>query len=121
MSQLKVLNIDTLSKQERVIVLGGVEHKVHEMSVENFLETTAALNEIEASGFSLDKQVLGTVDMIMRSVPTAPRELLVKVPMSQLQTIVAYVRGDEIVQEQQVEGDQQAPAGEKPAKKRARK
>ena len=119
MSKLKVLNVDTLIKPSRTLVLGGEEHVVNEMSVENFLETTAALDEIEQAGFSLSKQVEKTVDMILRSVPSAPRELLIKVPMTSLQDIVAFVRGDEVVPAADAPVEPAAPA--QGAKRRARK
>lgn len=123
MSQLKVLNVDALIQPVRILELGGVKHDVHQMSVENFLETSAALAELEKedSGDNA-KQVEKTIEMILRSVPTAPRELLVKVPLSSLQDIVAFVRGDEIIPVAEepapaVEGKAPGKGAKRPARK----
>ena len=115
----KLLNVDILSSEVRTLVLGGEEHDVIEMSVENFLETTKAAEVLQASDAPLSEQVEKAVELILRSVPTAPRALLLKTPLRHLQTIVAFARGDEI-QEQAIEAQAEAIAaaqGKKPAKK----
>lgn len=120
----KLLNVDILSSDERTLVLGGEEHAVIEMSVENFLETTKAAEELQDSDASLSAQVEKAVELILRSVPTAPRALLVKTPLRHLQTIVAFVRGDDIKEEavDAAAAADEAAKGKKPAPKaRARK
>lgn len=100
MSNLKVLNIDALIKPTRALEIGGQEHIIQELSVENFLETSAALKVLEAGSVGdIAAQVESTIDMILRSVPTCPRDALVKIPLGKLQDIVSFVRGDDIVPE----------------------
>lgn len=115
----KILNIDTLSSDQRTVVLGGVEHQVLEMSVENFIETTKAAELLQSTDATLTAQVESAVSLIMRSVPTVSRETLVKIPLRHLQTIVGFVRGDD-VKEEAVNPEAKAEDG-KPAKGKARK
>lgn len=111
---MKVLNLDKLdSKQVRQLVIGGKSYPVEEMTVGNFIETTRSAERVAEA--SIADQIEATVEMIQRSVPTLERSLLEKLSLEQLQTIVAFVRGDA------VEGveEEKAPAkgGVKGAKK----
>lgn len=92
----KILNIDTLTTDARTVVLGGVEHAVVEMNVDNFLATTKAAEELQNTNAPLTAQVESAVSLIMRSIPTVSRETLNKIPLRHLQTIVAFVRGDDV-------------------------
>jgi len=92
----KILNIDTLTSDQRTLVLGGVEHPVVEMNVDNFIATTKAAEELQSTNAPLTAQVESAVSLIIRSVPTVSRDTLNKVPLRHLQTIVAFVRGDEV-------------------------
>ena len=93
---MKVLNLDKVGKKEqRKLVLNGKTHDVMEMTVENFIETTRAAESIE-NETSLATQVEATVEMVLRSVPSATRADLNGMSLEDLQTIVAFVRGDEI-------------------------
>lgn len=96
MSATKLLNIDTLTGEQRTIVLGGKEYAVEEMSVDNFLETTKAAESLQDSRAGLSAQVESAIDLILRCVPGVPRDTLKKVALRNLQTIVAFVRGDEV-------------------------
>jgi len=115
----KILNIDTLVSDQRSIVLGGVDHEVLEMSVENFIATTKQATKLQNENAALTDQVESAVDLIIRSVPTAPRDLLLKTPLRHLQTIVGFVRGDD-VQEEAVKAEEPT-AGSGAKKARARK
>jgi hypothetical protein len=116
----KILNIDTLSSDQRTIVLGGVEHEVLEMSVENFIATTKQAELLQSTDAALTAQVESAIDLIQRSVPSAPRETLLKLKLRHLQTIVAFVRGDDVQEEALAQPEAQAAEG-KPAKEKARK
>jgi hypothetical protein len=107
---MKVLNLDKISAaNQRKLVLGGVELVVQEMTVANFIETTRAAESLPADA-SLATQVEATVEMVLRSVPTATREMLSSLSLEVLQTIVAFIRGDDVagVESDAVEG---TPAG----------
>lgn len=93
---MKILNIDKLAgKQSRELVIFDKKYKVESNTVGTFLENITAAEELAKSD-SLVDQVNSTIDMILRSVPTLEREVLVKLELEQLQAIVAFVRGDEV-------------------------
>lgn len=108
---MKVLNIDKLgSKEQRKLVLGGVEYIVSEMTVANFIETTKAAEKIAEEG-SLAVQIEETVEMILRSVKKLEKKTLNGLSLEQLQTIVAFVRGDEVDGVEKTEDGEGTPTG----------
>lgn len=116
----KILNVDALSKQEREIVLGGNSYPVEEMSVENFIATTRKAEELAKGEGSIADQIESAVELVHRSVPTAPLELLRRVSLTNLQTLVQFVRGDELEQVEEQEepvAEAGAPAKKRPARK----
>lgn len=123
MSATKLLNIDTLTSEKRTIVLDGKEYDVEEMSVNNFLETTKAAELLQDSRAGLSAQVESAVDLIVRSVPGVPRETLKKVALRNLQTIVAFVRGDEVeaIAEPELPSEQAGKVAPGAKKRRVRK
>jgi hypothetical protein len=107
---MKILNIDNFaSKEKRQLTIAGVSYPVEEMSVENFIQTTRAAEKLSGEE-SIATQVEATIDMICRSVPGIDNAVLTKLSLSQLQTIVTFVRGDDVdgtetTEEVQEEGD----------------
>ncbi|MFW6855389.1 hypothetical protein ACODYM_29280 [Burkholderia gladioli] len=101
----KILDLDKLVPAARFIKHNGVEHKIDEMTVDNFLETTAAAERLKGEQ-SMAVQVAATIAMIQRSVPSWPAEELRKLPLENLQKVTAFIRGDD------VEGAEAAPEGE---------
>jgi hypothetical protein len=95
---MKVLNLDMLDTgiEKRNLRLNGNDYAVEEMTVANFIETTRVAEKI-ADEPSLVLQIEATVEMILRSVPTLTKEALIGLSLVQLQTIVAFIRGDEDV------------------------
>ena len=105
---MKVLNLDKFaSSEKRQLVIAGTSYPVEEMTVENFIETTRAAEAL-AGETSIAKQIEATCDMIFRSVPTIDKTVLGKLSLEQLQTIVSFVRGDDIegVESSVQEGDE---------------
>lgn len=93
---MKVLNLDKLVPNEgRELVIAGVSYPVIGMTVANFIETTRVAEKMTAET-SIADQIEATVEMILRSVPSIPREVLAQLSLEQLQTIVAFVRGDAV-------------------------
>lgn len=90
---MKTLNLDALAKSNRTLTLNGKTHDVLEMTVENFIETTKAADELGEDA-SISVQMEATIKMISRSVPTVESTELRKLTLEQLTTIVKYVRGD---------------------------
>lgn len=92
----KILNIDSFAKDERSVKLGGVEYPIVEMTVENFIETSKQAAALEDA--SLVDQIEATIVMIMRSIPTVPESVLRGIKLEHLKTIVAFIRGDHLVE-----------------------
>ncbi len=93
---MKILNIDKLVPEEsRELVIFGKTHQVKGLDVGGFLATTLAAEEL-AEEKSLVKQIEATIDMIVRAVPTIERDDLRKLTLDQLQSVVSFVRGDEV-------------------------
>lgn len=90
---MKTLNLDTFAKAERTITIAGKTYEVMEMTVENFIETTRAAERLGDSASFVD-QVEETISMILRSVPTIDRDVLKKLSLEQMTTIVKFIRGD---------------------------
>ena len=95
--EMKILNLDKIGKnEERTLVLAGKSYKVNEMTVSNFIETTRAAEKITESS-SIADQIIATVDLITRSIPDVDRAVLEQLSLEQLQIVVAYARGDDVV------------------------
>jgi hypothetical protein len=91
----KVLNVESLAKPaERVLSLGGTEYTVLPMTVDNFIETTKAVEDMQARDAPAREQVEETVRMISRFVPKLPVELLKPLSLDQLGIIMSFVQGD---------------------------
>ncbi len=90
---MKTLNLDALAKSNRTLTLNGKTHNVLEMTVENFIETTKAADELGEDA-SAPVQMEATIKMISRSVPSVEPAELRKLTLEQLTTIIKYVRGD---------------------------
>ena len=92
----KILNLDSFVTNERSVKLNGVDYPVLEMSVESFIETTRQAQKMIKEEAGIVEQVEATVDMIRRSVPTLPEEIIRQMPLEHMQTIVGFIRGDHL-------------------------
>lgn len=91
---MKVLNLDKLStKETRQLLIKGVSYPVEDMTVENFIITTKAAESLPEDA-SLAVQIEATIEMICRSVPSITKTALGGLSLTSLQSIVAFVRGD---------------------------
>jgi hypothetical protein len=90
----KILNLDKLVEEKRYLKLFGKEYLIEEMTVDNFLVTNDEADKLKDEN-SIPKQVDATVKMLNRSIPSCPEDVLRKLPLSQLQVVVAFVRGDD--------------------------
>jgi hypothetical protein len=91
----KILNIDSLAPtaEERVLSIDGANYPIEEMSVETFLLATSLAKKLE--GAPIDEQVVATVDLICRLVPSLPRDKLVKYKLPVLSRIAKFVQGED--------------------------
>lgn len=94
----KILNLDALSGAEkRELVLGGKKYEVPALTVANFIETARIAQKLaDDPNATVADQVDAAVDMIVRSVPKVARETLTACSLEQLNTITAFIRGDDV-------------------------
>lgn len=81
--------------EKRVLQIGDESYPVLPVTVANFIETTRAAEKIAADS-SIGDQIEAAVNMVLRSVPTVPREMLLQLSMEQLHLIVTFARGDPV-------------------------
>lgn len=99
---MNVLNLDELSQQTRTITIKGVAHEVVDMTVEDFIETSKAIEalkkaESDKNTTESDKtvgQVKHAIDMICRRVPTLTPADLSKLSMEKLSLIMKFIQGE---------------------------
>ena len=94
---MKVLNIDALVTPKRVLTLGGERHIVKELSAQQFVDSLAKSEKLEAEGKTMkDSEVFGeNVDMVLELVPTLRRDVLMPLPLAAVITILKFCRGDD--------------------------
>lgn len=96
---MQILNIDDLAEVKRQIVFNGVKHDVIETSVQQFINALKSAEELEEASSTgdkvkLSKQMEMSVDTIIDSIPTIPREELMKKPVEVLHVILKFLRGE---------------------------
>lgn len=93
----KILNLDKLATQStRELVIDGVKHPIQSMSVANFIQTTAQIEAMAKGAPSLSEQLDATADMIIRLVPSLPREALLGRSLQEMDMIATFVRGEDV-------------------------
>lgn len=95
---MKVLNLDSFAQVKRQLQLGGKNHDVREVSVQQFVNNLKAAEDMESRGEkqpeTLSAQVEASVAAILDSVPTLAREDLVALPIEALSAILKFIRGE---------------------------
>lgn len=112
----KILNLDAISAEEaRELVLGGVTYQVPAMTVSNFIETSRIANKLAKDpDASVADQVEAAVEMIVRSIDGAPKELLMQCSLETLNRITTFIRREDDEQAEQAVAKaaaQEAPSG----------
>lgn len=93
----KVLNLDKLAKEKRVLTFGGEKYPMKELSVNGFIELTKRAEEIEKlEGDSLATRISFLVETVQMSFPTCPAEVLGEKSLDELNAIVAFARDGSI-------------------------
>lgn len=103
---MKVLNLNKLdvkSSKPRELRIDDVSYPIVEMTVDNFIATTKEAERLANENATLPEMVEASVAQIMRSVPTLPREALGGRTLEVVNTIAAFVRGDEIKEADEIE------------------
>lgn len=92
----KMLNLDEIQTEEKVLKLKGQEHTMKEMSVEDFIELTKETEKYESGveTMSMSEQMEKLVDMVLKAFPTCPRQDLMEQKLDMLTVIMKFVRSD---------------------------
>jgi hypothetical protein len=100
---MKVLNIDELAPQPvKSLTLKGVEYPVPEMTVDNFLLTSKAAEDMKNAGANAREQIEETIKMIVRSLEIAKSDsrheklvtALRTLSITQLGVVVRFIQED---------------------------
>ena len=89
----KILNIDSLKKEDRIITLQGVSYPMKEMSVGDFIKVNQLQEAVDAneSASNADRAAF-MVDSIGVSFPTCPKEVLLECSFEEINAIAAFAR-----------------------------
>jgi hypothetical protein len=88
----KILNLEQLStKSVRSVKIAGTEYPIPEMTVDLFIETTKAAEDMKEASFS--DQLELTIKLILASIPGVTRDMLLTLNLDQLQALAAFIRG----------------------------
>ena len=94
---MKVLNLDELAPEKRVLTIKGVKYPMKDMTVADFIEVTKKAEDATADSakeLSVSEQVVLLVDAIQNAFPTCPKEVLLALAIEQLTAILIFVRGE---------------------------
>lgn len=105
------LNLDEVSKGDRVVKIKGVEYPVIELSVGEFVETLKLGKKLETVTDPVDQFELN-VSAIRKYIPTIPIEVLNGLSLDQLRALSDFARGELPGNEEAGENPTQGPANQ---------
>jgi hypothetical protein len=104
---MEIFNVDALAEVKRRIRLKGVVHDVIELSVQGFINNITAAEANEKARLAADaaggevtaaevlrRTIEDNVSSILESIPSAPREDLLAMPLRSLAKILEFIRGE---------------------------
>jgi hypothetical protein len=105
----KLLNLDELVNEQRVLKLNGQEHVMKSLSVGDFIELNREIEKFKKRGGELttEEQVELMIAEVQRYFPTMGTSELRNLTINQLLLILNFVRDS---QDQQSEGDEKKVA-----------
>lgn len=94
-SNTNLIDLDAVDNFPDVTVkLGGKNHKLVPVSVDDFVANTKLLAKLGMGG-DIGAEVEGLKDIILRAFPTIERELLGKVPLVNLNKLVGMAQDND--------------------------
>lgn len=89
----KILNIDSLKKEERIITLQGVSYPMKDMSVGDFIKVNQMAEAADAKENPTNSdRVTFLVESVAISFPTCPKEVLFDCSFEEINAIAAFAR-----------------------------
>ena len=105
----QMLNLDEVAaKTERVLSIRGEQYEMQPMSVSDFIDYTSKVQAQEVKGKKKgkaepDKSIIeimeSLIEMITKSFPTLPEEIVRTLTLEQLNAIIEFARGDSDLKE----------------------
>lgn len=89
-SSIKYLNLDEVAPPQKTVKIGGVEYKVMDMTVENFIESSRMVENKDATA---EEQTLESVRTLKRYIPDIPESELMKLSFEKLTVLIHFVNG----------------------------
>ena len=97
---MKILNLDKISpNSDRVLKIDGVDHAVKPVSAATFIFINEMVAKMEKG--TPEEQLNALVDSIIKQVPTVSRDRLLDFDLATVNTIAAYVRGEDVEEQEQ--------------------
>ena len=87
----KMLDLDSLVSEQRVLRLNGRDHEMVEMSVEEFINLMRETDKLDAKTSFAD-QLEMMVDLVSRRFPSIPKEELRALGLTKLNAILEFAR-----------------------------
>lgn len=91
----KTLNISTLAKENRTVVIGDVTYKIRQMNVQDFIELTKTAEDLESREASFSEQLEANIKSII-GMTDIPDEVLRGLTLEQLGLLSSHVRGVDV-------------------------
>lgn len=92
---MKILNIDAFAAPKRALTVGGVDYPVKDMDVRAFIENIKLAEELEKSGpMTPLAQITMSIEMVKKSIPTLPANVVESFSVDQLLMVMQFVRGE---------------------------
>lgn len=112
-SNMKYIDLDAVdpNANEVVIKLGGEEHKLVPITVEDFITNTKLVQSLGTST-DIEKEFEIVINMLCRSFPTIKEDQFRKLPLEKLNRILEIARANN--GEEEVKKEAEAEAQENP-------
>lgn len=89
-NSIKYLNLDDVAPPQKTVKIAGIEYKVHDMTVEAFIETTRLTEKKDAT---VEEQTLQSVKTLKNYIPDIPEDELRKLTFEKLSVLIQFVNG----------------------------
>ena len=103
------LDLDALLTVEKVLKVGGKEHKLQPVTVEGFVRNVKMVQDLGKSG-DLETEMKLIVSMLSDAFPTFPESEMRKLPLDHLNKILAFAQENDGTTDVAKEAEKEAAA-----------
>ncbi len=87
------IDLDAVAEREVVVVIGGQEHKLVPVSVDDFVANTRMIAELGSLEGDAEKTLKLTKDLLVQAFPTMTIDQIGKMSMTQMNKLVELAHG----------------------------